>query len=129
MAEGTGHGDTLTVEVRLKQVYGVRSAEFDIPYDASALDFLGFTRGTALEQSGQAPLYIVGTNSPGILTVAVNLLGPGSVDVTGTHVLVGLTFRARDSGTFQIAFQAPVLRDDNFQTIPVAWHSGTLRAD
>lgn len=128
MASGGAAADTVTVLVNVTGISGLRSASFDILFDDAALDFVASTSGMALEQSGQTPLYVTGANS-GILTVAVSLPGPGSVNVNGTQALVGLTFRAGRAGSYPLSFQGPILLNGSLQPISATWHAGTLSAN
>jgi hypothetical protein len=126
LAQGATNGDMITVEVRLTGISGVRSAEFDLLYDPSALEFIGDTPGTALEASGLPVIYVAGTNVTGVVTVAADIAGPSTVNVSGTRPLVGLIFRLRRSGTNRLDFQGPQLRDAASQTINSNWFGGSV---
>jgi len=125
LAQGAISGDTFTVEVRLTGISAVRSAEFDLLYDASQLEFVDDTPGTALETSGLPVIYVAGTNVPGVVTVAADIAGPSTVNVSGTRPLIGLVFRLRRSGSSRLDFQGPQLRDGASQSINSNWFGGS----
>lgn len=129
LASGPSQSDTITIELNLVAVSGLRAAGFDVLFDPSAVEYLGWTAGNAFESSNQTPLYVVGSNTPGVLTVGVNMLGPGSVDVNGTRSLIGMTFRVNRTGVFSLTFQSEALRNTGLQTIPATWYAGTLIAN
>ena len=124
--ESTKSGNMVTVEVRLTGITGVRSAEFDLLFDPAQLEFVGDAPGTAFETSGSPVIYVAGANTRGVLTVAVDIAGPGTVNVGQTRALIGLIFRVRQTGTHAVSFQDPRLRDGAFQTIPTQWFAGNF---
>ena len=126
MGAGATQGNSVAVELNLRDVSGVRSAAFDVIYDPAVIEFVGWNAGDALEQSGQTPVYVAAANTAGVVTVGVDLTGANSVDIVGTRTLIGLVFRVRQTGTHTLQFQANSLRDVNMQVIGASWHAGTL---
>jgi hypothetical protein len=127
MAESSRSGDVVTVriDVRAADVFG---GAFDVTYDASNADFVGWSAGSLLEQGGNAPNYTVALSQNGTVVVGASRTGATGVAGTGQSI-VNLSFRVRRSGTFPVAFQNATLYGDQNPPQPiggVVWHAGSL---
>jgi len=131
MSQGTRSADTVTVKVNLTDTTSVFGAAFDIAFDESMCTYVGFTKGTALENGGNVPNYTVdGTAQPGRVVVGVSRAGSSTTSVSGTKTVVNLTFRVKEVGTFPIAFENAVVMDGQAvpQPLPgIAWFAGALQ--
>lgn len=131
--EGSSSGNQVTVVINLTDTNGVYAAAFDLNYDPSVANYLGYTEGDLFEQGGHTPIYEVAEPQAGQLVVGVSRQGsvPG-VDASGTVSIVGLTFEVLEataqSGSI-VSFDANELLDDQAlpQPIPdIDWFGGWL---
>ena len=133
MSQGSRAGDTVTVRVNLTDTSSVFGVAFDVAFDETKVSYLGFTKGTALENGGNSPNYTVdGTAQPDRLVVGVSRAGSTSTSVSGTKPVISLSFRVNVTGDYPIAFQNSVVTDA--QSVPqplpgITWFAGTLQGD
>jgi hypothetical protein len=131
MAQGTRSGDTVTVKVNLTDTPSVFGVAFDVAFDETKITYLGFARGTALENGGNTPNYTVdGSAQPGRIIVGVSRAGSTTTAVSGTKTVITLNFRVKDAGNFPVSFENAVVTDG--QTIPqpipgISWFAGVLQ--
>jgi hypothetical protein len=128
MAESSRVGDLVTIRVNVVGVNGVYGAAFDVTFDSSKLDYVGWSAGTLLEQGGNAPNYSVVLSQAGQLVIGASRTGNTGVNASGQS-LVNLTFRVETTGTFPIAIENPALYDSQIppQVIPgISWFAGSL---
>lgn len=131
MAQGTRAGDSVTVKINLTDTTGVFGAAFDVTFDETKATYMGYTKGTALENGGNTPNYTVdGSAQPGRIIVGVSRAGSSTTNVSGTKTVISVTFRIKAVGTFPIAFENGVVTDG--QSIPqplpgMSWFAGALQ--
>lgn len=122
--------DLVTVRASVRSTDGVYGAAFDLTWDGTMADFMGWSKGEFLEQGGNKPTYQVSSPSPGLLVVGATRTGNvAAVDVSGTRALVNLTFRVKKSGTNSIEIHDPVLYDVAVPPQPltgIRWFAGAL---
>ena len=130
MSQGGKSNDTVTVRVNLTDTSSVYGVAFDVAYDETKVTYLGFTKGTALETSGNVPNYTVdGSTQPGRLVVGVSRAGGSATSVSGTKAVISFNFRVKITGTYPAAFENAVILDG--QTTPqplpgISWFGGAF---
>jgi hypothetical protein len=130
MSEGDLCASTITVWVNITGTNDVYAAAFDVQYDPTRIAYVGFVRGTALEQGGFGVSYAVSPSPPGRLVVGVSRMGPvPGASVFGTQPLIGLTLRVLSPSMSPLVFSNHSLLNSALQTIPgISWSGGILRA-
>jgi hypothetical protein len=130
LIEGSKSNDVVTVNVTVTGTNDVFGAAFEVLYDDFHTTFLGYTPGTVVEQGGNAPTYNVdGSSNPGRIVIGISRTGSSSTDVTSTKTLVGLQFRVKQAGVYQVVIQNAAVYDnqDPPQPIPtIAWFAGAV---
>jgi len=125
-AQANASGNIVTLQVNVTDTNDVHTAAFDVVFDDSLVEYVGYTTGSFLEQGGNVPLYQVG-QGPGRIVVGVNRVGSTGTNAVGSQVLLSLNFRATDVGQSQLSVVNASLRDGNFNDIPgVAWFGGSV---
>jgi hypothetical protein len=133
MSQGSRAADSVTIKVNLTDTSSVFGVAFDVVFDETKVTYVGFTKGTALENNGNTPNYTVdGSAQPGRLVVGVSRAGSTSTSVSGTKPVISLSFRVKELGDFPISFENSVVTDA--QTVPqplpgITWFAGTLQGD
>jgi len=128
MVEGTRSEDVVTIRVSATGATDVFGAAFDVTYDPSGAEYVGWSRGTLLEQGGNAPNYTVARPRDGAVIVGASRTGPGGVTASGQPI-VSLSFRVRRRGAFPLAFRNAALYDSRKPPQPIggiAWLAGSL---
>lgn len=131
MSQGSRSGDTVIVKINLTDTTSVFGVAFDVAFDETKATYMGFTKGSALESGGNTPNYTVdGSNQAGRVIVGVSRAGSTTTSVSGTKIVISLTFRVKEVGTYPIAFQNAVVTDG--QTVPqplpgIGWYAGALQ--
>lgn len=128
MAEDSRSGDLVTIRVNGPGAVTVYGAAFDVAYDPSGADYIGWSKGTLLEQGGNAPNYTVALPQNGTVVVGVSRTGSTGAAASGQPI-VSLTFRVRRSGAFPLAFRNAALYDSQNPPQPIAgisWLAGSL---
>lgn len=131
LQEGSKSGNSVTVLVNVTGVNDIYGASFDVDFDPTKVEYVGFSGGNVLESGSHSPQYSVGGNpSAGRLVVYASRVGSvAGVDVAGTGLLMRLTFRAKAEGSFPLSIQVPALLNDAASPTPIAgltWHAGSL---
>ena len=130
--EGEIGGNLVTVDINVTDTNGMYGAAFDLIYDPSGANYVGFTEGSLFEQGGHTPIYIVEEPQNGQLVVVVTRDGPvPGVNASGTVTVIGLTFEViQESGSdVSFDFDASQLLDDQGPPLPIPsidWFGGTL---
>jgi hypothetical protein len=129
--QGDARANVVEVVVNITDTDDVYSASFDVVYDPAFADFTGWTPGSILEDGGHNPLYVASEPSSGRVVVGVSRQGGvPAVDVSGTRVLVGLSFRVNETGASEIFIENEDLKNASEQVLPsVNWHGGNLYGD
>jgi hypothetical protein len=133
MREASRSHDVVTVRIDVTGATDLYGAGFDVTYDPTTAQYVGYSPGTALERSSSGSvIYQIDNGEPGRVVVGVALVGSGvqGVNIPGTAPLVHLTFRMLDTGAAPVAFEGqPALFDDQPTPQPIAgtsWFGGTL---
>ncbi len=130
LAQSAAFNDLVTVQARVTDVAGLYGAAFYLIVDPAIVTFVGHAPGQVLEAGGQSPVYLVDASQPGVVVVSASRLGAvPAVDVTGTGILLSLTFRVVDVGTGSVAFQGAALYGDQLQPQPmpgIQWYGGAF---
>lgn len=130
MSRRSVSGNMVTVNVNVTDTNDVYGASFDVTYDSSFADYVSWTGGTLLEEGGHSPYYNVYEATPGRIVVVASRSGSvPAVDVTGTTVLIRLTFRVNSTGASAVGFENAHLSNasvppDNL--IGITWEGGDL---
>ena len=97
-------GDTFTLDLRARNVIDLAGWQFDITFDAAALKAIEVNEGDFLKTGGATTFFQKGTidNTVGKITdlSSASLSGDG---VSGTGVLLSVTFSAKTDGRTQLA--------------------------
>jgi hypothetical protein len=130
MAQDSVSGDVVTIRIRVTDTQGIYGAAFDVIYDPATTTYVGWAPGTLLEQGGNAPNYTVSSPQAGRVVVGASRTGNVSaVNAVGTAVLLRLSFRARQTGSSPINFQAASLSDAQVPPqalLGIHWSGGLL---
>ena len=92
-AESNSSGNLVTLQVNVTDTNDVHTAAFDVVFDDTLVEYVGYTVGNLLEQGGNTPLYQVGP-SAGRIVVGVSRGGSTGTNAVGSQVLMSLNFRA-----------------------------------
>jgi hypothetical protein len=106
----------------------VFGAAFDVEYDSTKMDYVGWSGGTLLEQGGNTPNYTVTLPQAGTVVVGASRTGTNGVTASG-QAIVNLTFRVKQTGTFPVAVLNTVLYDSQNPPQPISgitWFAGSL---
>lgn len=99
-------GDTFTVDVVITDVNGVYSASFDLVYDGTLLDYLNFTEGDFLSESGTVQTsFLISEQSDRVIIGATRLAQVGGVDAIGDEILMSIAFRVKKVGSTSVSFE------------------------
>ena len=113
-------GATFAVNVTLAGAQNVYSVPLQISYDPKVLQLVNVSNGGLLSQDGQA-VALVHRNDEQAGTVQINTTRPpGATGVSGTGVVVTLTFMAKASGHSTLAISRGGALNPGMQAIPVA---------
>ncbi len=129
MAAGSASGDAFTVLVNVTGVSDVYGAAFDVDFNPSYVDYVGYSAGSLLEQGGVVVNYTVASPQAGSVVVGASRTGnvPG-VDVTTSQTLVRLTFRVKTQGSFPLTFGNAALLDSGVHPVAgLIWYGGSLK--
>ena len=131
LQKGPASGNLITVRVDVTGVSNVYGAAFELSFDGTLAEYVGFTRGSFLEQGGHTPTYQVSSPAPGLVVVGVTRNGAvAGVGTSGSMPIVNLTFRVLKAGTGAVDLPDTVLYDAQIQPQPVTgigWLSGSLQ--
>jgi general secretion pathway protein D len=113
-------GATFAVNVTLTGAQNVYSVPLQISYDPKVLQLVNVSNGGLLSQDGQA-VALVHRNDEQAGTVQINTTRPpGATGISGTGVVVTLTFMAKASGHSTLAVSRGGALNPAMQAIPVA---------
>lgn len=124
-------GNLVTLRVDVTDTQSVYAAGFEIVYDAAVAEFVNWSAGSFLESGGTAVNYVVAENSAGRVVVSASRTGSsGTVDASGSQMVIQLVFRATAAGSGSFSFDLPFLQDDQLQDLAgINWQGGTLVAN
>jgi hypothetical protein len=133
MAEASGSGDVVSVDIDLSDVDGVFGAAFDVGFEAGMAEYLAWSPGDLFESDGDLPLYsVTGLSDRVVVGISRSSGAVAGIDVVGTRTMITLTFRVTQPGSSPVTFANATLLDDQAppQTIDgIAWAGGTFQAD
>ena len=132
MAQGSTANDIVTVTLTLTDTNGVLGTAFEVVYDPIHCAYMGFTKGSALEQGGDVPNYTISVDPSnlGRAVAAIVRTSGTTTNVTGTRTIVGLQFRIKEAGTYPVSIENAVVYDGQAspQPIPgIQWFAGALK--
>jgi len=134
LQKGATSSNMVTVRVDATGVSNIYGAAFELAFDGTLAEYVGFTHGSFFEQGASVqPNYTVNSPAAGQLVVGVTRTGnaPG-VSTTGSKTIVNLTFRVKVAGSGGVTVPDAVLYDAQIQPQPVSgisWEAGTLRGN
>lgn len=113
-------GATFAVNVTLTGAQNVYSVPLQVSYDPKVLQLVNVSNGGFLSQDGQA-VALVHRNDEQTGTVQINTTRPpGATGISGSGVVVTLTFMAKASGQATLAISRGSVLNPGMQGIPVA---------
>jgi len=129
-ADGTVKpGETFMRTINAENVGNTFYVGFDLTYDASVVEYLDATEGSFLNKnrSNSTSLQNALVNgTQGRVAVGLTRLGPIG-DVSGSGMLLTLTFKAVGPGITRLAFQHPRgLKNSDNQDVTSSWEDGTV---
>ena len=132
MAQGSTANDIVTVTLTLTDTNGVLGTAFEVVYDPIHCAYMGFTKGSALEQGGDVPNYTIAVDPSnlGRVVAAIVRTSGNTTNVTGTRTMVGLQFRIKEAGTYPVTIENAVVYDGqpSPQPLPgILWFAGALK--
>lgn len=125
MTDAPSGGTTFTLEIRANQMDHVRGFGFDVVYPTNVLTFQSATRGDFLGEAGVVDL-LTSERTPGMVIVGITRFGSNRTVVSGSGLVVTLTFASVASGSGPIEFEnEQAFRE--FSTLTHAdWLGGTV---
>lgn len=116
---------TFTLEIRANEMDHVRGFAFDVEYPTNLLSFQDATRGAFLGGDNIVDL-LVSERTPGTIVVGITRFGSNRAVVSGSGVIVTLTFTSVGAGSGTIGFEnEEAFRE--FSTFTAAdWLGGTV---
>ena len=127
LAQKTVQGDLITLNVMAKSLATSSSgAAFDVGFDPSAVNFIGFDAGTFYESNGTVNYQVAlqGGSNNRLVVGITQQAGPGA---TGSGKLMELQFKVLAIGSSTLTFTNNNLTDPIGNLIPnVDWSGGTL---
>jgi hypothetical protein len=128
IALSTTSGNLVTVRVNVVGVNGVYGGAFDVTYDSSKLEYVGYSPGTLLEQGGNSPNYSAAAAQAGRLVVGASRTGSTAVNANG-QAIVNLTFRVQVAGTHPVVLENMQLYGNQIPPQPISgisWFAGSF---
>ena len=112
-------GDRLRIQVVLSGAQEVTSVPLHVRFDPDVLEFLGATKGSALEEGRLQPILLASVNPhrPGDLAVGLALVG-ASGTFSGSGTLILLEFRALRTGRTELALDQASVRGMTGEPLP-----------
>ena len=121
----------VTVSVDVTGVSNIYGTAFELAYNGSLAEYVGYTSGNFFEQANQMPTYQVSSPAAGQLVIGVTLNGAVSgVGTAGSKTMINLTFRVKTAGSGAVTVPDATLYDAQVQPQPVtgiSWEAGTIR--
>jgi hypothetical protein len=131
LQKSAASSNLVTVRVDATGVSSVYGAAFELAFDPTLAEYVGYTKGTFFEQGGHIPTYTVSSPTGGQIVVGVTRNGNvAGVSTTASRAIVNVTFRVKKAGTGSVSLPDAVLYDAQVQPQPipgVQWHTGTLQ--
>lgn len=129
-SETLSPGTSFTWTIEVLDVGDTFYAAFDLTYDPSVVEYVDATEGSFLSQTGSDEISFQITlenGTPGRLTVGLTRLGPIG-EVSGSGMLLTLSFKALGPGTTTMAFADPkALKDSAHADVSLdAWENSTI---
>ncbi|MEK7146757.1 MAG: cohesin domain-containing protein, partial [Patescibacteria group bacterium] len=102
-----------TVSINISAVSNLFGAAFDLIFDPAILQFVSAQKGTFLEQDGVSTNLLTAVSPPGDLIIGYSRLASNGVatGISGSGVLMTLTFNALSAGASNLTFQNNSLCD------------------
>ncbi len=125
--QGIQVGDQFILSIEADQVKDLFSAPFYLKYDPRLLEFIGLTEGKFLNRDGKPTVFIYSVD-PDTGQVIIGLSRLGDVGgISGSGVLALATFKAKNPGTANVAFQNVDFRDIQLEPVNVLSESGEVQ--
>jgi len=125
--QGIQVGDQFILSIEADQVKDLFSAPFYLKYDPQLLEFIGLTEGKFLNRDGKPTVFIYSVD-PDTGQVIIGLSRLGDVGgISGSGVLALATFKAKNPGTANVAFQNVDFRDIQLEPVNVLSESGEVQ--
>ncbi len=120
-------GDTFTLDLYAENVTDLTRWQFDIAFDPLLLEAIEVSKGYFLESEDRATLFQKGTidNHAGKITELSEAVLNGN-SVSGTGLLLSVTFAAKAGGKAQLTLNNFQLYDSSGQVIPAGPHKTTI---
>lgn len=133
LQRGAASANLITVRVDATGVSSIYGAAFELAFDGTLAEYVGFTPGSFFEQGGTMPTYQVSSPVPGLIVVGVTRNGavPG-VSTSSSRPIVNLTLRVKKAGSGAVTLPDAILYDAQIQPQPVSgidWYTGTIRGN
>ena len=133
LEKGPASANLITIHVDATGVSDVYGAAFELAFNGSLAEYVGFTPGSFFEQGGTRPTYQVSSPSPGQVVIGVTRNGAVSgVSTTASRPIINLTFRVKVAGSGAVTLPDAVLYDAQIQPQPlsgITWEAGTLHGN
>ena len=115
-------GDTFTLDIRAENVTDLAGWQFDIAFDPVILEALSVSEGDFLKTGGTT-LFQSGSidNAAGKIS-GLSAIQLSTQGVTGTGVLLQVTFKAKSTGETELVLQNFQFADINVENIPAGPH-------
>ncbi len=133
VAAAAAADDSMTLAVNVTEPgASVFGAAFDVVFDPTVIEFIGWDPGSVLEADGGTATYLV-QSDPGRVEVGASLQGGQGAGVPGTRPLILLTFRLLEEGNSGLEFENASLLDDG-PPLPqpisgLSWFGGTFQVE
>lgn len=109
---GSPNSNIVTVTVMVTGTSDVYGASFDLVFDPTVAEFVGWSPGTLLESGGRQVSYQVNSQLPGRVVVGASRTQPiGGADAGVSTGLIQLRLRANRAGTTSVRFENADLLD------------------
>ena len=122
-------GSVFTRTVEVQNLKGTFFAAFDVTYNPAVIEFQNVAEGTFLNKNGTDATSVqvaLQNAAQGSVAVGLTRLGPIG-DVSGSGMLLTLTFKAVGPGITRLAFQHPRgLKNSDNQDVTSSWEDGTV---
>ncbi len=126
--QGIQVGDQFILSIEADQVKDLFSAPFYLKYDPQLLEFIGLTEGKFLRQDGKPTVFIYSIDpDTGQVIIGLSRLGDDVGGISGSGVLALATFKAKNPGTANVAFQNVDFRDIRLEPVNVISESGEVQ--
>ena len=110
LQRGAASANLITVRVDATGVSSIYGAAFELAFDGTLAEYVGFTPGSFFEQGGTMPTYQVSSPVPGLIVVGVTRNGavPG-VSTSSSRPIVNLTLRVKKAGSGGVTLPDAIL--------------------